>query len=160
MGFGKVDAFGQAFFFKSSAYGIIIGIDKVFETVSQPQYEQDGGIVAQGYAGSAFFKSSQSCSGDESTLSHKSCRNTSPLAGIADICAQFLECRSHWPRQWGCGFHERNMFHKSNKNERYVSYMLHIWKYQGSSEDKLTELVNPAYSRTKFHSTNDDAPQC
>ena len=63
MSLGKVDAFGQAFFFKSPAYGIIIGIDKVFETVGQPQDEQDGGIVAQGYAGVTFFKSSQSVVG-------------------------------------------------------------------------------------------------
>ena len=48
---GKVDAFGQAFFFESPAYGIIIGIDELFETVGQPQDEQDGGIVSQGYAG-------------------------------------------------------------------------------------------------------------
>lgn len=100
MGLGKVNASGQAFFLKSSAYGIMIGINKVFETVGQPQYEQDGGIVAQGYAGISFFKSSQSCPGDESTLGHKSRRNTPPLAGSGDVCAQFLECRSHWPRQW------------------------------------------------------------
>ena len=118
MGLGKVNASGQTFFLKSSAYGIMIGIDKVFEMVGQPQYEQDGGIVAQGYAGIAFFKSSQSCPGDESTLSHKSRRNTPSLAGSADVCAQFLECRSHWPRQWGCGFHERGMYHKSNKNKK------------------------------------------
>lgn len=86
MGLGKVDTFGQAFFFKSSAYGIIIGIDKVFLRWSVSQYEQDGGIVAQGYAGIAFFKSSQSCPGDESTLSHKSRRNTPSLAGSADVC--------------------------------------------------------------------------
>lgn len=59
MGLGKVDAFGQAFFFKSSAYGVIIGIDKVFEPIGQPQYEQDGGIVAQGYAGVALFDTPQ-----------------------------------------------------------------------------------------------------
>lgn len=59
MGLGKVNAFGQAFFVKSSTYGIMIGINKVFETVGQSQYEQDGGIVAQRYAGIAFFKSSQ-----------------------------------------------------------------------------------------------------
>lgn len=56
MGLGKVDAFGQAFFFKSPAYGIMIGIDKVFETAGQSQYEQDGGIVAQRYAGIAFLR--------------------------------------------------------------------------------------------------------
>ena len=59
MGFGTVDAFGQAFFFKSPAYGIIIGIDKVFEAVGQPQHKQDGGIVAQGYAGVALLDTPQ-----------------------------------------------------------------------------------------------------
>ena len=45
MGLGKVDTFGQTFFFKSSAYRIVIGIDKVFETVSQPQHKQNSGSV-------------------------------------------------------------------------------------------------------------------
>ena len=59
MGFGTVDAFGQALFFKSSAYGIIVGNDKIFELIGQPQDEQDGGIVAQGYAGVALFDTPQ-----------------------------------------------------------------------------------------------------
>ncbi|KZA05606.1 hypothetical protein HMPREF1326_00781 [Akkermansia sp. KLE1605] len=136
MSLGKVDAFGQAFFFKSPAYGIIIGIDKVFETVGQPQDEQDGGIVAQGYAGVTFFKSSQSCPRNECPFSHQCRRDTPPLTGIADVRPQFLERRFHWARQWGCGFHERNMYHIVSKIKKYVLYMSHYEKYRVHSNPK------------------------
>lgn len=136
MGLGKVDTFGQTFFFKSSAYRIVIGIDKVFETVSQPQHKQNSGIVAQGDTWIALFYTSKRGTRDKGSLCHKRRGDTPPLTGIANVCSKLLECHFHWPRQWGCGFHERNMYHIVSKNKKYEQYMSHYEKYRVHSNPK------------------------